>query len=537
MPEQEQSSEETRQPSSQCSVDITRIIQVISNGPPELFRSRREHILKLLRLARELTEEVVGDDLAIRRRMRSYLLLGSATSSCSGTQTDCPEPCGTSERDSDTRQPNEPHTTSSEESTRKEESYQSSEEFTKKQDGILRPGERVEVQISNTTLQDLVFGWYVQPVTPNERKFDEFGEKPHQPTGMPSTSGSDERASTPRFEREEKGSPPSSDANRDTEPPKPDPEENRAKRNTERKESGKSNFKNDQTSEETKIPPKPREKDDESRGGSSDDDDDGPGLPPPGPELDDVSLRDVSIEEKLQHLQYLRGIDQKYDIIKEAGVIAEDFGGIGAITMVRHLPGVLTASGDVFRDQFTPSLAHQNCTWKLVENKDGEDYYELVGETNIKPAYAGPSATYGVLGYDQNDRRPFKIIKINRNIKRTAYDIKHVDFELYGVLRMYMATRPVTKDTLAALRTEATKFMRNFKSSHLDALLVAEIMEATIFAAMVPTAGSLSRWSKHITHSAAMRTELWNSNIKDGIVPPKWWAFWRRDAKLYASTE
>jgi len=541
------------------SDDISRAARRIENGALGSYQCHHELISRLLRSASELIDDPSGASGATQN-VREYLdQFDEVTSSASQTRSNSRKSSVASLQMPTTQQPKMSRSSSCDargKATQTDSTCLGTlEGFTKTTDGRLPPGGRAEVLISNTTQRDLVFGVYVLLTPKNESNAGECGEMPETSSRKMSTPNLDEKQSTGPSPSTETAAPVSSP------PTKPDP-----------------------SAGDNLAPNVPSSGDDNK---SNTECDTRQFVPPAAPllEVNVDSARDKVIKAREEALEHLRKIDEIIERNKairraERGPPPEQVVALQSpseekvqLTKVpENRAGPLEATwksqsypplrrtisgGLIDRDEpqvmvaseekpgiFEPSRAHVNCTWKLVTKEvieEGEKMtvqeWVLESESNLRPAYAGPSEQYPGSGYDANDRRPFKVIRIHPGLKPYAYDIANVDMELYGVLKIHMAVKSVTKDTLGGLKIEALKFMRNFKTAHLDALLVAEVVEATIFAAMLPTKGSLRRWKNYVSWTSAARAQKWNENIKTGVVRPRWWQVWRSKKSIYAQNE
>lgn len=201
--------------------------------------------------------------------------------------------------------------------------------------------------------------------------------------------------------------------------------------------------------------------------------------------------------------------------------------------------GCQTEDPDRYNDQgdICPSHAHTDATWRTVV-KDGVKHCYLTTDTCLKPAYAGPSSRYSMYvdGYDENDRRAYKVISFI-NEEDSGVDVKYIDYELFWHLRRTVLFLPFTDKTLQNLRIESVKFFALFKTNHLDMALVTHVTEATCLAAAVPPRISLKRARAILNWNAARLNRKYKELVADGKVSISWWQFWRKEEKLFDKTE
>lgn len=183
-----------------------------------------------------------------------------------------------------------------------------------------------------------------------------------------------------------------------------------------------------------------------------------------------------------------------------------------------------------------PSIAHRNATWS-VKVVDGVKQCTLVTETNLRPSYAGPSARYQIStgGYDENDRRPFKVIEFF-SPKGYSVDVSLIDYELFWHLRREVLFKAFDEHMLANLRVLAKRFFNDFKTPHLDIALVCNITEATCLAAAAPPPFSMLLAQSYISRKRARGNKKYRELVVKGQVAPKWWQFWRGTVEMFEST-
>jgi hypothetical protein len=199
--------------------------------------------------------------------------------------------------------------------------------------------------------------------------------------------------------------------------------------------------------------------------------------------------------------------------------------------------GCQTEEVDRYNNQgdICPSQAHTDATWK-TEVKDGVKHCYLSTDYCLKPAYAGPSARYSMYvdGYDENDRRAYKVISF---IDDEGVEVKYIDYELFWHLRRTVLFLPFTDKTLQNLRIESLKFFAMFKTNHLDTALVTQVTEATCLAAAIPPKVSLKRARAVLNWNAAKLNRKYKQLVAEGKVDVSWWQFWRKEEKLFDKTE
>jgi len=187
--------------------------------------------------------------------------------------------------------------------------------------------------------------------------------------------------------------------------------------------------------------------------------------------------------------------------------------------------------------RFVASKVHRNATWQVTKDAEGNESYSLVRERMYRPLYAGPSQDEKEdTGYDPACRKPFKVIQIRKHLDKLDFPIEYVDYELYGVLRLFMVGKPVTKDTMLALRAEAMKYLRQFKLVHVDALLLAHVVDSTMTLAILADTSTAKRIGRMWKWKLVKATERRNKALTTGVVKPAFWAFWRKDAHLFDIT-
>jgi hypothetical protein len=206
--------------------------------------------------------------------------------------------------------------------------------------------------------------------------------------------------------------------------------------------------------------------------------------------------------------------------------------GRGKVTI--QIRGEGTCDEEGLNGRFVPSKIYRNATWKITKDEEGNENYELTGEHMYRPVYAGPTQEYAKdSGYDPSCRKPFKVIQIRKHLGKLDFPIEYVDYEMYGVLKLFMAGRVVTKDTMMALRNEALRYLRQFKMPHLDALLLSHVVDSTVTLAMMADTTTAKRLARLWKWKLVRATQKRNKTLTTGVIHPKWWAFWREDAKLY----
>lgn len=182
-----------------------------------------------------------------------------------------------------------------------------------------------------------------------------------------------------------------------------------------------------------------------------------------------------------------------------------------------------------------PSAAHRNATWS-VQVVDGVKKCSLVAEANLRPSYAGPSARYqlGASGYDENDRRPFKVIEFF-SPKGYEVDVSLLDYELFWHLRREVLFKAFDENTLANLRILAKRFFMEFKTAHLDMALICSITEATCLAAAAPPPFSMRLARAYMSRKRVKTNHQYRELVVKGKVVPSWWQFWRSTQSMFPS--
>jgi hypothetical protein len=158
-----------------------------------------------------------------------------------------------------------------------------------------------------------------------------------------------------------------------------------------------------------------------------------------------------------------------------------------------------------------PSFVMTDRTWRSIEVEDSEDEEDIPGDDasvsstdkkekkkkkvkrkiwildedrNLLPNVGGASARNNGDGYDDNDKRPFKVIEIDP--KNYKHDIRYVDCELYYHLRKELFGKPVHTQSIDSLKMVANRYLNTYKMSHLDGFAVDRMIRETVYAALIP---------------------------------------------------
>lgn len=176
-----------------------------------------------------------------------------------------------------------------------------------------------------------------------------------------------------------------------------------------------------------------------------------------------------------------------------------------------------------------PSAAHLNRTWRSLEVSEGEGdnklrktIYVMEPERNHLPTVGGPSAGDPSAGYDENDKRCFKVISLMPEFRG---DIRFVDYELFYHLKIKFAGKTPSTTSWSTMATWANQFWKQYKASHLAIGMIYEITRNTIFAALVPSYDDLKA-IRYLSGTEAVRRirELGDFTlngyvVKEGVVP------------------
>jgi hypothetical protein len=184
-------------------------------------------------------------------------------------------------------------------------------------------------------------------------------------------------------------------------------------------------------------------------------------------------------------------------------------------------------AGNVIRvDQAMSRTKYQ--TWVTLTVKEGEGVktiHTLVdGRVNFLEHGGATNDQNDNIGFDENDRRPMKVIKFENTAK--TYDIRFVDAECYWYVKTQRLGEAIHNHSLAQIKTLIMQHLKQTKCAHVDANIYYNVVKHTAFAIMIPTEEDVSMIDTIAKSDNIRKIEKYNEFVKEGTVQKKkGWCF------------
>lgn len=133
---------------------------------------------------------------------------------------------------------------------------------------------------------------------------------------------------------------------------------------------------------------------------------------------------------------------------------------------------------------YVPSHNYPNEKWQITKLAVGGFDCKRVPIHVVHPEMGGVSNDNSQ-SYGTDEERPFKTLLLAKYMDITM--LTFVDMELYAELKGVVLEAGVVPTTHAMLHKKANAFLRKYRTNHLDAVMMLEVKQWTVLAAMQPT--------------------------------------------------
>jgi len=179
---------------------------------------------------------------------------------------------------------------------------------------------------------------------------------------------------------------------------------------------------------------------------------------------------------------------------------------------------------------------HTWTTMKVTEQDDEENQVEktvhvlVKGKVNFLEVGGPTNDRAELCGFDENDKRPLKVIKFDRSAKQ--HDIRYVDYESYWAVKCQLIGDPIHNHTLARIKTLVTQHLKQTKCAHVDARTYFTVVLHTAYAILIPTKEDELMLNTLGRKENVRRIGKVNDFVREGKVTRKRW--FRLDKKVEA---